>query len=409
MNHQSKHIMFNAAVIVAALGYFVDIYDLLLFSVVRIPSLVALGIPSSEITSKGLLLLNVQMAGMLIGGIFWGILGDKKGRVSTLFGSILLYSIANIANAFVQTVDQYAILRFIAGIGLAGELGVGITLVSEILPKETRGYGTMIVAGIGVTGAILANFVAKFDWRIAFFVGGIMGFSLLLLRIKVSESSMFSDMHAQKSSTIKKGSFVQLLSTPALLKKFLYCILIGMPTWFVVGILVTLAPEFAKQHGIMSGITGGDAVAFCYAGLAIGDFLTGWLSQKYQSRKRVMMEFLVFNIICVFGYLLLPFTSVAIFYGWIFLLGISVGFWAIFVTIAAEQFGTNLRATVATTVPNIARGSLNIISLSFAALIPLLGMKFSALGIGIACTAIALLALIPLKETFAKDLNYTEH
>jgi len=322
---------------------------------------------------------------------------------------ILLYSIANIANAFVQTVDQYAILRFIAGIGLAGELGVGITLVSEILPKETRGYGTMIVAGIGVTGAILANFVAKFDWRIAFFVGGIMGFSLLLLRIKVSESSMFSDMHAQKSSTIKKGSFVQLLSTPALLKKFLYCILIGMPTWFVVGILVTLAPEFAKQHGINSGITGGDAVAFCYAGLAIGDFLTGWLSQKYQSRKRVMMEFLVFNIICVFGYLLLPFTSVAIFYGWIFLLGISVGFWAIFVTIAAEQFGTNLRATVATTVPNIARGSLNIISLSFAALIPLLGMKFSALGIGIACTAIALLALIPLKETFAKDLNYTEH
>jgi MFS family permease len=229
MKHQSKHILFNAAVIVAALGYFVDIYDLLLFSVVRVPSLIALGIPSEEITSKGLLLLNVQMAGMLIGGVFWGILGDKKGRVSTLFGSILLYSIANIANAFVQTVDQYAVLRFIAGIGLAGELGVGITLVSEILPKETRGYGTMIVAGIGVTGAILANFVAKFDWRIAFFVGGIMGFSLLLLRIKVSESSMFSDMHAQKSTSIKKGSFVQLLSTPALLKKFLYCILIGMP------------------------------------------------------------------------------------------------------------------------------------------------------------------------------------
>ena len=406
MKHQSKHILFNAAVIVAALGYFVDIYDLLLFSVVRIPSLIALGIPSEEITSKGLLLLNVQMAGMLIGGVFWGILGDKKGRVSTLFGSILLYSIAN---AFVQTVDQYAVLRFIAGIGLAGELGVGITLVSEILPKETRGYGTMIVAGIGVTGAILANFVAKFDWRIAFFVGGIMGFSLLLLRIKVSESSMFSDMHAQKSSSIKKGSFVQLLSTPALLKKFLYCILIGMPTWFVVGILVTLAPEFAKQHGIMSGITGGDAVAFCYAGLAIGDFLTGWLSQKYQSRKKVMKQFLVFNIICVIGYLLLPFTSVAIFYGWIFLLGISVGFWAIFVTIAAEQFGTNLRATVATTVPNIARGSLNIISITFATLIPILGMKFSALSIGLACTVIALLALIPLKETFAKDLNYTEH
>jgi len=342
---------------------------------------------------------------MLIGGVLWGVLGDKKGRISTLFGSILLYSLANTANAFITNVEQYAVLRFIAGIGLAGELGVGITLVSEVLPKDSRGYGTMIVAGIGVTGALLANMVAKLDWRTAYIVGGIMGLALLLLRIKVVESEMFSNV---KSSDHKKGSLLQLLSSPHLLKRFLLCILIGMPTWFVVGILVTLAPEFAKAHGIKDSISGGDAIAFCYAGLAIGDFLTGWLSQVYKSRRKVMFQFLAFNAFCSIGYLMFPFTSSAALYWWIFVLGISVGFWAIFVTIAAEQFGTNLRATVATTVPNIARGSLNLISVAFAALSPMIGMKYSALCVGIACTIIAILSVIPLEETFGKDMNYVE-
>jgi len=394
----------NTAVIVAALGYFVDIYDLILFSVVRVPSLTSLGLSPEQITSQGLFLLNMQMAGTLIGGLFWGILGDKKGRISTLFGSILLYSIANTLNAFVVSVDQYAILRFIAGIGLAGELGVGITLVAEVLPKDQRGYGTMIVAGIGVTGALLANVVAKLDWRTAYVVGGIMGLALLLLRIKVVESSMFSDV---KKSDHKKGSVIQLLTTPHLLKRFILCILIGMPTWFVVGILVTLAPEFAKTHGL-NGITGGDAIAFCYAGLAIGDFLSGWLSQVYKSRRKVMLQFLTFNACCFIGYLTIPFSSAMMMYWWIFILGISVGFWAIFVTIAAEQFGTNLRATVATTVPNIARGSLNIISVAFAGLIPIIGMQYAALCVGLACTAIAILSVLPLEETFGKDMNYVE-
>ncbi|MBM4150636.1 MAG: MFS transporter [Ignavibacteria bacterium] len=395
----------NVAVIVAALGYFVDIYDLILFSVVRVPSLASLGLLPEDITKQGLFLLNMQMAGTLIGGVLWGVLGDKKGRISTLFGSILLYSLANTANAFVTNVEQYAVLRFIAGIGLAGELGVGITLVSEVLPKDQRGYGTMIVAGIGVTGALLANMVAKLDWRTAYIVGGIMGLALLLLRIKVVESEMFSNV---KSSDHKKGSLLQLLSSPHLLKRFLLCILIGMPTWFVVGILVTLAPEFAKAHGITDSISGGDAIAFCYAGLAIGDFLTGWLSQVYKSRRKVMFQFLAFNAFCSIGYLMFPFTSSVALYWWIFVLGISVGFWAIFVTIAAEQFGTNLRATVATTVPNIARGSLNLISVAFAALSPMIGMKYSALCVGIACTIIAILSVIPLEETFGKDMNYVE-
>jgi len=400
-----RNAAFNAAVIVAALGYFVDIYDLILFSVVRVPSLASLGLLPEDITKQGLFLLNMQMAGTLIGGVLWGVLGDKKGRISTLFGSILLYSLANTLNAFVTNVEQYAILRFIAGIGLAGELGVGITLVSEVLPKDQRGYGTMIVAGIGVTGALLANMVAKLDWRTAYIVGGIMGLALLLLRIKVVESEMFSNV---KSSDHKKGSLLQLLSTPKLLKRFILCILIGMPTWFVVGILVTLAPEFAKAHGITDTISGGDAIAFCYACLAIGDFLSGWLSQVYKSRRKVMLQFLAFNAFCSIAYLLFPFTSSAALYWWIFVLGISVGFWAIFVTIAAEQFGTNLRATVATTVPNIARGSLNLISVSFAALTPVIGMQYSALCVGIACTIIAILSVIPLEETFGKDMNYVE-
>lgn len=395
----------NAAVIVAALGYFVDIYDLILFSVVRVPSLASLGLLPEQITSQGLFLLNMQMAGTLIGGVFWGVLGDKKGRISTLFGSILLYSLANTLNAFVVSVEQYAILRFIAGIGLAGELGVGITLVSEVLPKDQRGYGTMIVAGIGVTGALLANMVAKLDWRTAYIVGGIMGLALLLLRIKVVESDMFSNV---KKSDHKKGSLLQLLTTPHLLRRFILCILIGMPTWFVVGILVTLAPEFAKEHGITEKISGGDAIAFCYAGLAIGDFLSGWLSQVYKSRRKVMLQFLTFNAFCFIGYLTIPFSSAMMMYWWIFILGISVGFWAIFVTIAAEQFGTNLRATVATTVPNIARGSLNIISVAFAALIPMIGMKYAALCVGLACTAIAIISVLPLEETFGKDMNYVE-
>ncbi|MGA1249611.1 MAG: MFS transporter [Candidatus Kapaibacteriota bacterium] len=403
--HGLRNAAFNAAVIVAALGYFVDIYDLILFSVVRVPSLTSMGLLPEEITSQGLFLLNMQMAGTLIGGVLWGVLGDKKGRISTLFGSILLYSLANTLNAFVINVEQYAVLRFIAGIGLAGELGVGITLVSEVLPKDQRGYGTMIVAGIGVTGALLANLVAKLDWRTAYIVGGIMGLALLLLRIKVVESDMFSNV---KNSHHKKGSLLQLISTPHLLKRFMLCILIGMPTWFVVGILVTLAPEFAKAHGITEKISGGDAIAWCYAGLAIGDFFSGWLSQVYKSRRKVMFQFLAFNAFCSIAYLLFPFNTALSLYWWIFVLGISVGFWAIFVTIAAEQFGTNLRATVATTVPNIARGSLNIISIAFAALIPMIGMKYSALCVGLACTIIAILSVIPLEETFGKDMNYVE-
>src|SRR5678815_49497 len=134
------------AVIVAALGYFVDIYDLLIFGIVRADSLKSIGIAPDAQLGPTQLILNTQMIALLLGGILWGVLGDKRGRISVLFGSIILYSLANIANGFVHTVPQYAAARFLAGLGLAGELGGGITLVSESLDEKTRGHGTTIVA-----------------------------------------------------------------------------------------------------------------------------------------------------------------------------------------------------------------------------------------------------------------------
>ena len=165
----------SLAVLVAALGYFVDIYDLILFGAVRGPSLQALGFSPADVQDKGILLLQLQMGGMLVGGILWGIIGDRRGRLSVLFGSIILYSIANLVNGTVDTLTGYAICRVIAGIGLAGELGAGITLVSELMDKERRGLGTTIVAATGILGGVVAGIVGgavpgipAVDWRTAY-------------------------------------------------------------------------------------------------------------------------------------------------------------------------------------------------------------------------------------------------
>ena len=265
INKSVARSLFSIPVIVAALGYFVDIYDLLLFSIVRVPSLHALQVPDDQLLSKGIYLINMQMAGMLIGGIFWGILGDKKGRLSVLFGSILLYSAANIANGFVTNIDQYALLRFIAGIGLAGELGAGITLVAEVLPKEIRGYGTSLVASVGVLGAVLAYFVADmYDWRIAYFIGGGLGLALLVLRFNVFESGIFKHIKEKNTS---RGNFFMLFTSKKRLLKYLRCIMIGLPIWFVIGILITFSPEFGKAIGLTEPVNAGKAVMFSYIGL----------------------------------------------------------------------------------------------------------------------------------------------
>jgi MFS family permease len=401
--------IFNVAVLVASLGYFVDIYDLLLFTIVRVPSLKDLGVSQTEIdTGVGPLLISVQMLGLLAGGIFWGIIGDKKGRLRVLFGSILLYSIANIANGFVTGTNGYLFWRFVAGLGLAGELGAGITLVAEILPKEKRGYGTMIVATVGVSGAVAANLIAKLvpDWRYCYFIGGGLGLVLLLLRISVMESGMFNS--TAEDSTVRRGSFLALFNDRERFLKYLKCVLLGTPTWFVVGILIAFSNKFAIELGIKEPISPGDAVAFCYTGLVLGDFTTGLLSQLLKSRRKVMIIFLLLTGACVAVYLNLHGIEKWQFYTVCFVLGFSVGFWAIFVTIAAESFGTNLRATVAITVPNFARGMLPLITMLFIYLQHYVTYLQSGAIVGTITIVIALIAAYTVEETFGKDLNYLE-
>lgn len=401
---QSKNL--TLLIIVAALGYFVDIYDLILFSVIRVKSLQGLGVADADLLRVGTMLINSQMFGMLVGGILWGILGDKKGRLSVLFGSILLYSVANIINGFVTTVPAYAAIRFIAGIGLAGELGAGITLVSESMSKEYRGYGTMIVAGVGLFGAVLAALIGdEFTWQTSYFIGGGMGLVLLLLRVGLAESGMFASI---KHNTVSRGDFRMLFSDAGRFKKYLCCILIGIPLWFVVGVLITFSPEIGKALQAPEPLKAGVGVMYCYIGIAIGDIAAGFLSQVWRSRKKVMLSFILLTAVSVVVYLNATGITPGQFIWLSLFLGFASGYWATFVTIASEQFGTNLRATVTTTVPNFVRGSVVLVTLSFQALQGSIGVINSALMVGFASILIALVALSQLKETFAKDLDYTE-
>jgi len=393
-------------VIVIAMGYFVDIYDLILFGVVRVESLSELGLNKEGITLWGSIILNAQMAGMLIGGILWGILGDKKGRLSVLFASIILYSVANFLNAFVSNVEQYALLRFIAGIGLAGELGAGVTLVAEILPKELRGYGVMSIAAFGVLGVVAANIVAEhFAWRNAYIIGGLLGFSLLILRFRVKESAMF-EHHV--SDDIKRGHFFALFTNKKLLGKYIKAIVIGMPLWYVVGVLVMFSPEFAQALSIKGDVSAGQALMYCYIGLSIGDLASGYLSQQIKSRKRAYAFFMLVSVASVIYYFTLSGANAASFYVAVFLLGVFCGYWALFITMAAEQFGTNIRATVATTVPNFVRGSVVPITSSFMFLKESMGVLGSAAVVGAVTFSIALIALYFTRETFHEDLDYIE-
>ncbi|HEY4323366.1 MAG TPA: MFS transporter [Mucilaginibacter sp.] len=392
-------------VLVASLGYFVDIYDLLIFSIVRKTSLLDIGVSANDVLPKGLFIINVQMFGLLLGGILWGVLGDKLGRIKVLFGSILLYSIANFANGFVHDVNTYAIVRFIAGIGLAGELGAGITLVSETLSKEKRGYGTTIVAVIGLFGAAAAVLVAKYGWRNAYFVGGGLGIVLLLLRLGTFESGMFKNI---EQAEVSKGNFFMLFTNWARFKKYLYCILIGAPLWYVVGVLVTLSPEFGKALGAKESLDAGTGILCTYIGISVGGIFAGILSQLTRSRKLTMLIFLLLSAISVVAYLS-DFGITNHQFIWLcFFMGCAVGYWATFVTIASEQFGTNIRSTVTTTVPNFVRGSLIPINMAFAALKESHGMINAGYIMMAILTIVALLSLSQLKETFGKDLNYVE-
>lgn len=414
-------------VVVAALGYFVDIYDLVLFGVIKAASLKQIMVGTSPVmqAETGKFLFNMQMIGMLIGGVIWGVLGDKKGRLKVLFGSIILYSLANIANAFVTNIPTYAVIRIIAGIGLAGELGAGITLVSEMMSKEKRGYGTMIIVTFGALGAVFASLVGlkgEFfahwlyeltnlklaNWQVAYIIGGLMGLILLMLRVGTIESPHFKVVQVNKE--IIKGSFKVLLASKANRIKYLHCILIGIPIWYVIGLIIMNSKDdFGPWLGI-NNIENGKAVMYAYIGLSFGDLLAGILSQLLKSRKKVVFIYLVFTGILTLYFLFLGRNlSDTSYYLLCFLLGTGSGYWAIFVSIAAEQFGTNVRSTAANTIPNFVRGSVNVIMLLFSMLLASqLSVGLSALIIGTVFISLAFYSLSQLNETFAKDLNYIE-
>jgi putative MFS transporter len=415
----TKEKIITPLVVVAALGYFVDIYDLLLFGVERKESLNEIlkiqfsQIGNEELLSKnvyyGKLLLNWQMAGMLVGGIFWGILGDKKGRLSVLFGSILTYSIANILNGMINSVELYALLRFISGFGLAGELGAGITLVSETMSKEKRGIGTMIVATIGVFGAVVAGFMGEViqNWRHSFYLGGAMGLFLLVLRIGVVESGMYSNT---KKENVSKGNFFMLFTSVKRIKKYLSIIFVAVPVWYVMGTLVLFSPELSVQLGLpKDAISSGKAIMYAYAGITIGDLFSGLMSQLLKSRKKTLLFFLILTTLGCVLYFTLGGISVFGFYLIIGLIGFATGYWAVFISTASELFGTNVRSTVTTTAPNFVRASTILIS----GLLSLISLFFedkmqATMVTGVVVMIIGFIALYQLEETFGKDLDYIE-
>ncbi len=412
MEQQKKQSLFNLAVIVGALGYFVDVYDLLLFSIIRVSSLKSLGLSADDVAKKGADIISTQMIGLLVGGIIWGILGDKKGRLKVLFASIILYSLGSIANGFVHTAGQYEAVRFITGLGLAGELGAGITLVSELMSKERRGLATSLVAGIGLSGAVFAYFIRVWvvgpdgeGWRTCYFIGGGLGFLLLFLRIGVLESGMYKNIEQSK---VRKGDFFMLFTNGKRLKKYLTAILIALPNWYVIGILITFADKFADKMGVKGAVDPGKGIMVAYAAISVGDIAIGFISQGFKSRKKSLWLFHIITAFAVTWYFNLQGASAGTLYWVCLFLGLGTGFWAMFVTMAAEQFGTNIRATVATTVPNMARGSLALVLILFKALQPSQGYFKAGWITGIIVFLIAFIALALSEETYGKDLNYIE-
>ncbi|HRI19448.1 MAG TPA: MFS transporter [Panacibacter sp.] len=403
---QKQHRLFSLPVIVGALGFFVDVYDLLLFGIIRKQSLSSLGLSPDEVFKKGETILSVQMSGLLLGGICWGILGDKKGRLSVLFGSILLYSVANIANGMVTTVSQYTLMRFIAGIGLAGELGAGITLVSELLPKEKRGIAAAIIAGFGIFGAVTAFFVSQqFDWRICFYIGGVMGLLLLVLRVSIFESGLYNQL---RKTDVPRGNFLMLFNKKERFYRHARCELIGLPAWYVIGVLVTFSDKFGDAFGIKN-IDPGKAIMYQYLGIAFGDITVGLLSNKLKSRKKALFIFYGITVFFTVFYFLqnggTPTSLYLICAG----LGFGTGFSVVYITMSAEHFGTNLRSTAAISVPNMVRGALPLIILFFQGLRFITGnfvMGGWLTGIIILLPAIA--AAYYTKETFGRDMNFLE-
>jgi MFS family permease len=402
-------LVFKPVVILSGLGYMVDAFDIMTFSVVRTPSLKSFGLDGEALTNAGMMIINLQMAGMIIGGIVWGVLGDKLGRLKTMLASIMLYSIANIGNGFAVGVHDYAVWRFMAGFGLAGEIGAAVTIVTESLPKTKRGLGVMIIVSGAAIGGLLAGFIGQLvPWRVAYFIGGAAGLILLALRITVKESKIFQ--HVVHDRKVKRGNVWMIISRWSLCKAYLRCVLIGVPVWYILGVIITLSPEFAKEHGITTPIVAGKSITLSFAGALAGEYICGVLSQIWRSRRKTIILFLFMCLLVVTGFFMVPLHTAGQFYTCMVLMGVFMGYWVTLNTTVAEQFGTNLRATAATSIPNLVRGSIIPLNMVFAWLHGTMGYSYQQTGLymGVVVIGMALLALYFTPETFHRDLEFVE-
>jgi MFS family permease len=401
-----RHPLFSAALVVAALGNFVDVYDLVLFLVVKNQSLKDLGVLPEHVLESGAYILNCQMVGMLVGGLVWGVLGDRIGRTKVLFGSIFLYSVANILNSLVHIIDHYALLRFLAGVGLAGELGAGVTLVAELMPARLRGYGTTIIACVGLLGAVTAGLTGDIlSWRMTYVVGGGLGLLLLVLRVSVAESELFKAVQEEGGSV---RDIARLFLSPHRVWRLLRCVVIGIPIWFIVGILLSNAKEVSMALGVEGSPRSGMSIAICYTGLLFGDITGGLLSQYLKSRKRAVAIFLMLSSVLPILFLTRERLSLDDFYLYLLVLGFAAGYWVLVVTMAAEQFGTNVRATVTTSIPNFIRGSIVPVSAIFLWLKDSQGVIDAAINVGIGVSVLASVCFFSMDETFSRDLDFVE-
>jgi MFS transporter, putative metabolite:H+ symporter len=399
--------VFNATVIVTALGYLVDVYDILIFNTTRVATLTDLGLSGDLLTNMGIYILNMQLVGLILGGLFFGVMGDKIGRKACLLGSILTYSIATLACAFVTTPEQLAWARFIAGFGLAGEIGIGVALITETMTKEKRTLGVTLFAFIGIAGAVLAALAAEFlPWRICYIIGGVAGLLLLITRTMVLESGLYEK--SKEHTHIQKGSLAMILTRPALLKKYIYCIFLGAPIFYSIGMIWTLSPEIGKNLGASEPIKATMAIGLGYLGMMFGDLLAGLLSHRFQNRKTIILYFMIVTCVVIVGLFLQKNITPTTYYIFAALNGLFIGYWVNLITMSAEQFGTNIRATVSTSVPNFARATLLPLNLILSAIKPSIGIIWGVGFMGVLAMVLAFYALYKLEDTYHKDLNYYE-
>lgn len=391
-------------VLVVALGYYVDAYDLLVMSAVRKPSLLSLGVPESETLNIGLSLLNYQLVGLMIGGVMWGVIADKYGRKKALFGSILIYSFANIANGYINSVNMYYWLRIIAGFGLAGELGVGISLITENVAKERRTISTAIVSFFGMLGASTGGwFGSIFEWQNCFLIGGFAGLLLLLLRLKVEESVMFNEI---KDKNVSKGNIWMIIKNPKTLLTYFFCTLAGAASILFIGVFIQSTPELGKLFNL--NITAGIALIWYYLGASVSEIIAGLLSKLLKERKAPIYIFYAISLLAITNFCVNVPNSPYFFYLNCLFLGFGLGWWSQLITLSAELFGINVRATAATSIPTFARAWNIPFSNIFKQNIPNLGIVNSAFGIGVIVVSLAIISITMVKETFENDANFIE-